>query len=92
MGVNRARYFALTQTTVAADEALRLGMVNGVVPLENVLTRAQDLAEELATKPQLLLRYTPLALRQRLARRMNEGTTLDLALEGPTAAEMAYRS
>jgi enoyl-CoA hydratase/carnithine racemase len=92
VGVNRARYFALTQATVDAPTALTLGMVNEVVRADQVLGRALAIAEQLATKPQLLLRYTPLALRQRLARRMNDGTTLGLALEGLTAADMAYRS
>ena len=92
LGVNRARYYALTQGTIDAAEAERFGMVNEVVTLERVLPRAVELAETLATRPQLLLRYTPLALRQRLARRMNDGTTLGLALEGLTAADMAYQA
>lgn len=92
VGVNRARYFALTQATVDAATALDLGMVNEVVAPDRVAARAAELAEQLAGMPELLRRYTPLALRQRLARRMNEGTTLGLALEGLTAADMAYRS
>jgi enoyl-CoA hydratase/carnithine racemase len=92
VGVNRARYFALTRATVTADEALRLGMVNEVVALADVLPRAQAVAETLAGMPHLLLRYTPLALRQRLARRMVEGTTLGLALEGLTAADLAHQT
>jgi len=92
LGVNRARYLALTQGSVSAAEALQLGMVNEVVPLAEVLPRATELAEQLAAKPPLLLRYTTLALRQRLAARMNEGTTLGLAVEGLTAADMAHRA
>jgi hypothetical protein len=41
-----------------------------------------------AEKPHLFLRYTALALRQRL----NEGTQLGMALEGLTAADLAYQS
>jgi enoyl-CoA hydratase/carnithine racemase len=66
-------------------------MVNEVVPLENVLSRAQQLAAELAAKPTLLLRYTPMVLRQRLARRMAESLTVGLALEGLTMADKRYR-
>jgi enoyl-CoA hydratase/carnithine racemase len=91
VGVNRARYYALTQASIDATTALSLGMVNEVLPADRVLPRALELAEALAAKPQLLLRYAPLALRQRLARRMNEGTTLGLALEGLTAADLAYQ-
>jgi len=46
----------------------------------------------IAEKPQLLLRYTTLALRQRLLRRLNEGTQLGMALEGLTAADLAYQA
>lgn len=38
---------------------------------------------------QLLRRYAPLALRQRLARPMNQGSTIGMALEGVTAADLA---
>ncbi|WP_329530418.1 enoyl-CoA hydratase/isomerase family protein [Streptomyces sp. NBC_01450] len=92
LGMNRARYAALTQQVIQADEALRLGMVNEVVPSSEVLPRAIELAESLAARPSLLLRLTPLALRQRLARRLEEGTTLGLALEGLSMADKPYQN
>jgi len=92
LGVNRARYFALTQQRLEAKEAQALGLVNEVVPKGAVYDRAFAIAEQLAEKPQLLLRYTTLALRQRLLRRLNEGTQLGMALEGLTAADLAYQA
>ena len=91
LGVNRARYFALTQQRLDANEAHSLGLINEVVPKEAVYDRARTIAEELATKPQLFLRYTTIALRQRLLQRLNEGTQLGMALEGLTAADLAYQ-
>ncbi|MEU4654861.1 enoyl-CoA hydratase/isomerase family protein [Streptomyces sp. NPDC023723] len=91
LGINRARYAALTQQVIPADEALRLGMVNEVLPFAEVLPRALELAESLAARPPLLLRLTPLALRQRLARRLEEGATLGLALEGLSMADKPYQ-
>lgn len=91
LGVNRARYFALTQQQLGARTALELGLVNEVVPKDQVLARALEHAETLAARPQLFLRYTTLALRQRLAQRVNEGTQLGMALEGLTAADLAYQ-
>jgi hypothetical protein len=44
----------------------------------------------LAARPQLLTRYLALTLRQRLSRQMAEGTALGMALEGLTAANLAY--
>ena len=67
-------------------------MVSEVVARDKVYPRAIELAEQLATRPQLLLRYTTLALRQRLVARLNEGTALGMALEGLTAADLAYQS
>ena len=92
LGINRARYFALTQQRIEAREAETLGLVNEVVPKDAVYDRARAIAGQLAEKPQLFLRYTTLALRQRLLRRLNEGTQLGMALEGLTAADLAYQA
>ena len=91
LGVNRARYFALTQQQFTAHQAERLGMVSEVVAKDRVYTRAMELAEQVATRPQLFLRYTTVALRQRLLARLTEGTALGMALEGLTAAALAYQ-
>ena len=92
LGVNRARYFALTQQQLTAHDAERLGLVNKVLAKQKVYPRALELAEQLATRPQLFLRYTTVALRQRLLARLNEGTSLGMALEGLTAADLAYQT
>lgn len=91
LGVNRARYFALTQQQLDAYQARELGLVNEVLPKSEVYQRAVTLAEQLAAKPQLLLRYTTLALRQRLLQRLRDGIQLGMALEGLTAADLAYQ-
>ena len=92
LGVNRARYFALTQQQLTSREAERLGLVDEVVAKDVVYIRAMELAEKLAARPQLFLRYTTLALRQRLVARLNAGTALGMALEGLTAADLAYQA
>jgi enoyl-CoA hydratase/carnithine racemase len=92
LGVNRARYFALTQQQLTAQDAERLGLVNEIVARDKLYPRALELAEQLATRPQLFLRYTTIALRQRLLARLNEGTALGMALEGLTAADLAYQA
>jgi enoyl-CoA hydratase/carnithine racemase len=92
LGVNRARYFALTQQQIDAPAALALGLVNEVVPKTAVYDRAFQLAEQLADRPPLFLRYATLALRQRLLKRLNDGTQLGMALAGLTAADLAYQA
>jgi len=91
IGLNRARHLTLTQGTFTAQQAEQWGAVAEVVPLDQVLPRAQELAAGLAAKPQLLTRYLALTVRQRLSRRMAEAYQLGSALEGLTGADLAYR-
>ena len=91
IGLNRARYLTLTHGSFTAQQAEQWGAVAEVLPLEQVLPRAQELAESLAAKPQLLTRYLAVTVRQRLSRRMAEATQLGLALEGLSAADLAYQ-
>jgi hypothetical protein len=57
---------------------------------DRVLNRAHEIAEALAARSQLLNGYLAITLRQRLSRRMAEGTALGMALEGLTAATLTY--
>jgi len=91
LGLNRARYLTLTQGSFTAQQALQWGAVAEVLPLEQVLARSVDLSEGLAAKPQLLTRYLAVTLRQRVSRRLAEGTQLGMALEGLTAADLAHQ-
>jgi enoyl-CoA hydratase/carnithine racemase len=90
LGLNRSRYLILTQGTFTAAEALHWGAIAEVVAQEKVTARARAIAEGLANRPQLLNRYIVTTIRQRLSRRMAEGTVLGMALEGITAANMPY--
>lgn len=90
LGLNRARHLMMTGGSFTAQQALEWGAVAEVTAQNQVLSRAQDLAETMAARPQLLNRYLAVALRQRLSQRMAEGTALGLALESLTAANLAY--
>jgi enoyl-CoA hydratase/carnithine racemase len=90
LGLNRARHLILTQGEFTAAEALHWGAIAEVVPLADVQQRAIEVAESIAARPQLLNRYLATTIRQRLSRRMAEGTVLGMALEGITAANMPY--
>lgn len=90
LGLTGARHLILTQGTFTAAEAKEWGAVAEVLPPDQVLARAHEIAEGLAAKPQLLTRYATITLRQRISRRMPEGTALGMALEGLTAANLAY--
>jgi enoyl-CoA hydratase/carnithine racemase len=81
LGTNRGRHFLLTGRTLSAAEALDLGLVAEVLPKEELLDRAWSLAQELAQRPTLLLRYTRLLLTEDLRRRMQELLGYGLAME-----------
>ncbi len=88
LGSSRGRYFLLTQETLTAQQAHQLGVVNEVLPADRLLERAWELARQLAKQPTLTLRYTRVALTQRLKRLVSEGLGYGLALEGITATDL----
>ena len=87
LGLNRARYLTLTGGSFTARQALDWGVVAEVVPVDQVLPRAQELAAQLAAKPQMLTRFYGVSLRHRLARRVAEAVPFTLALEGLAALD-----
>ena len=56
IGVARTMDFIMRKRIVTADEALALGLVNQVVPLDELRSEASKLAHELATGPQVAMR------------------------------------
>ena len=82
LGTNRGRYFLLTGQRLTADEAHRLGVVNEVMPREELLPRARALAANLAQKPETVLRYTRDVLVHPIRRALLDGVSHGLALEG----------
>ena len=87
LGPNRGRYFLLTGQKLSADEARDLGVVNEVVPPDDVLARAHELATQLAAQPDVTLRYTRAAFTHHLQRLMHDNLGYGLALEGLAAYE-----
>ncbi len=90
LGLNRSRYLTLTGGSFTAQQALEWGVVAEVIPVDQVLIRAQEIAEQLAAKPQMLTRFLSVVIRQRLSRRVAEGVQLRMALEGLAASDKAY--
>jgi enoyl-CoA hydratase/carnithine racemase len=88
LGPVRGRYFLMTQQKIAADEALRLGVVNEVLPSEDLMPRARALARQLAALPSLTLRYARVALTQRLKTLLAQELGYGLALQGLSGAAL----
>jgi enoyl-CoA hydratase/carnithine racemase len=82
MGMNRGRYFLFTGQTLNANEAKELGLVNEVLPKEDLLPRAYELAEMLIARPRLLVNYTRAAVTQIIKKQMLDLLGYGLVLEG----------
>ena len=72
LGANRGRYFLLTGQRIEAQEALSLGLVGEVMPQDELLPRAWELARQLSEKSDLVLRYTRVATTQYIKRLMQD--------------------
>ncbi len=55
VGTGRARELCMTGDIVGADEALRIGLVDAVVPHADLLPKVHALAEKIATKAPLAI-------------------------------------
>jgi len=81
LGLNRGRYYLLTGQTLDARKAHEFGLVAEVLPPDRLMARAWELAEELAKKPTLALRYTRLLLTEYLRRQMHDLLGYGLGME-----------
>ena len=89
IGEIRGRYFLLSGQKLSAAQAKEYGAVNEIVSREALLPRAWELARHMSKQSPLTLRYTRMALSTRFRRRLQEGLSYGLALEGISAAQVA---
>jgi enoyl-CoA hydratase len=73
VGFGRAMELVLTGGMIDAEEAYRIGLVNKVVPLENLMDEVKKLANLLASKPPLALQYAKEAVNRSLEVGLYEG-------------------
>ena len=91
LGPNKGRYFLLMGEQLGAAEALARGVVGEVHSAGEVLPRALAIAADFATKTDLTLRYSRVALTQRYKQLMDEGLGFGLALESLAAIDLLAR-
>lgn len=90
-GTARAKWLLWTGDTIDAATAERWGVVNEVVAHDQAYARGLELARSLAAKPRLYRSLQKQTLNQKLLRRIVEGVPFGMALEGLTAADLAYQ-
>jgi enoyl-CoA hydratase/carnithine racemase len=82
MGINRARYFMLTGQEIDAHTARDLGLVSEVLPRDEVLPRAWELARRLVAQSPLVTRYTRVAFTQTIRQLLVANQGYGIMLEG----------
>jgi len=80
VGPARAKDMILTGRQVAADEAVSIGLVDEVVPRDSLMTRARELAAELARGPVLAHALAKAAIDDGLQVTLAEGLALEQAV------------
>jgi enoyl-CoA hydratase len=86
IGRGAALELLLTGRQVTAEEALRLGLVNRVVPAPGVMAAARALAADLAAKPPFAVRCLLEAAARSLEAPLDQGQFMEAALFGLVAS------
>ena len=85
VGPSKAREIILTGDMVTAQEALRIGLVDRVVPDGELLRQALGLAKKIASKSAMAISYALEAIREGLSKSLEEGLTREAKLFGKVA-------
>ena len=67
VGLAKAYEMILTTDFVGAEEALRIGLVNKVVPHDELMPAAMEMADKIASKPPMAIRLAKEGIRRGLA-------------------------
>lgn len=81
VGVAKAKELLMTGDFIDAQEAERIGLINKVVPHDDLMETVMDLARRLASGPALAIRGTKHTLNKRVWDEMNLALDVGLALE-----------
>ena len=91
IGPARAKEFLMRGNFVTGAEAFRMGMVNYAVAPEEVMTKARELAQELADGPTYAIRWSKLAVNKWLKQQTNLILDASLAYEMVTFTTEDHR-
>ena len=84
VGVHRAKEYLMTGDLIDAAEAERIGLINHVVPPDELLPQARKMAERLANGATWALRWTKASINKLIRERMNLILDTGLAYEALT--------
>ena len=82
VGVQKAMELILTGSVIRADEALRIGLVCAVVPAEDLMDRAYEMANRILKNAPLAVKYARECIRQSEMLTLNAGIEYENAMFG----------
>ena len=82
VGMGMAKQLIYTAKNIKADEALRIGLVNAVYPLEELMPAAEKLAETIAKNAPIAVRACKKAINEGLEEKMDDAVVIEEKLFG----------
>jgi len=82
VGLGKAYQLLYTGDMVTAEEALRIGLVNEVVPHDQLMGRVREVAAKIAEKSPIALRFIKEGLKASVRTPLDEGVRLEATLFG----------
>ncbi len=82
VGIPKAKELIFTGETINAEEALRIGLVNKVVAAESLMEEALTMARKIASKGQLAVRYSKVAINRGIETDIETGLAMERELFG----------
>ncbi len=82
VGTGKAMELILTGDAIGAQEAWRIGLVNQVVPVPELMSTANAMAQKIASKGQLAIRMALKAVNMTQETTLTDGQALEASLFG----------
>ena len=86
VGKGRALQLILTGETISAQEAYRIGLVNEVVPVDNLIDRAETILKQIAANAPIAVKFSLDAVNKGLDSNQSVGLALEASYFGICAA------
>ncbi len=82
VGIGRAKELIFTSDMIDAEKAYEIGLVNRVVPAEDLIEEAIDMAERIGSNGQIAVRFAKTAINEGMETNMEVGMAIEKDLFG----------
>lgn len=80
VGVKKAKELIFTADIIGAEEANRIGLVNHVIAQEDLMTKAKEMAKNIASKGHIAVSYSKSAINRGIGTDMDTGNAIEIDL------------